>query len=163
MNENWLLNYNNETYKYAINVLAGALNIWLPAYTCYCSHLRFIVSLYVLMLSYIVYCYPILIPASLYVSLLSYIVYCYPMRFPALLNRLLKEEGFSQMFPAIFFFSDTIDLLMPFFTFYCFFFFKTEPGVNRFILLLSGGWPGFWPGFWDQKIQCTVLPGRRTQ
>ena len=84
--------------------LAGALNIWLPSYTCYCSHLRFIASLYVLLLSYIVYCYPILLNASLYVLLHSYIVYCYPMRFPVLLNHLLKEEGLAQKFPAIFFF-----------------------------------------------------------
>jgi len=107
-------------------LLAGALNIWLPSYTCYCCHLRFIASLYVLLLSYIVYCYPILLNAPLYVLLLSYIVYCYPMRFPIVLNHLLKEEGLSQRFPAIFFFiwhnkpfNALLYLLLLSYAFYC--------------------------------------------
>ena len=53
--------------------LAGALNIYCPRIRVI-AHLRFMASLYVLLLSYIVYCYPILLTASRYVLSLLYCV-----------------------------------------------------------------------------------------
>ena len=65
MNENWLLNNNNQTYKYVIHVFNRRVKHLLSSYTCYCSStfygfpIRFIALLYCVLLSYTFNGFPI--------------------------------------------------------------------------------------------------------
>ena len=80
MNENWLLNNNNQTYKYVIHDFSRRVKHLLSSYTCYCSStfygfpIRFIALLYCVLLSYTFNGFPIRFIALLYCVLLSYFI-----------------------------------------------------------------------------------------